>query len=726
MLKQKITFILLAAVLLFGSVPLSAETVVSADKQDELLKVLKSADASRKEKVDACRLLTFIATKKAVPTLVELLSDENMNHMARYALEPIDDSSVDDALLEALGKLKGKPLVGVIGSIGVRRDSRAIKPMAKMLRDSDTLVALAAARSLGNIGTFEAAKVLQEALAKSSGDLKLAICEGLFRCAEKLDSKQAIAIYDQLRALKSPHQARAGGLRGAIIARGKDGMKLLAQNLESNDYILFSAAVQATHDMPGSAVTKSMADKLTRLPADNRILIIQTLAKRGDKAAMPAIAAAAKRGPKAVRIAAIEAMPPIGDAAGIEILLDLLNDNDADISRSAKTNLIAMPGEKVDKAVMTMLAGGDTDNKLKALELIESRRMDNVAPALLKTAQDDNESVRIASIKILGSLPGTVKFPVLVGLLLKAKSPLEIRTAERALSATCARESQLASGRVTIRKAVYGAAGGPSADVTKKVAAIVAGGASSVKASNSNFGDTAPGIVKQLQVEYTVDGVTQSKTIKENETMTLALSAAPKAFVNELNSATKRASAQQKLALLRVLRSTHNPMALDTVRAATKDSNAEISSGAVSLLCDWPTPDALPDVLELTRTATDPKVKILAIRGAIRLIPLQNISQQKKLTSLKEIVPLIKRNEEKKLLLGSIATTPSVEALKMAMSYIDDPATKSEACFAAVAIAEKITAGKSPEVTRAMRKVLKTTDNNGIRKRARKVLNKAK
>jgi HEAT repeat protein len=726
MLKQKTTFILLAAVLLVGSVPLSAETVVSADKQDELLKVLKSADASRKEKVDACRLLTFIATKKAVPTLAGLLSDENLNHMARYALEPIDDSSVDDALLEALGKLKGKPLVGVIGSIGVRGDSRAVKPMAKMLRASDTLVAFAAARSLGNIGTFEAAKFLKNALAKSSGDLQLAICEGLFRCAENLDSKQAIAIYDQLRALKSPHQARAGGLRGAIIARGKDGMKLLAQNLESNDYILFSAAVQATHDMPGRAVTRALAANLSKLPADNRILIIQTLAKRGDKAAMPAIVAAAKRGPKAVRIAAIEAMPPIGDAAGIDILFGLLNDTDGDISRTAKTNLIAMPGKKVDKAVMAMLAGSDTDNQMKALELIESRRMANVAPALLKTARDDNESVRIASIKILGNLPSAVKFPVLVGLLLNAESPLEIRTAERALSATCTRESQLASGRVTIRKAVYGAAGGPSADVTKKVAAIVAEGASSVKASNSNFGDTAPGIVKQLKVEYTVDGVTQSKTIKENETMTLAISAAPKAFVNELSSATTRASTQQKLALLRVLRSTHSPLALDTVRTAAKDSNAEISNGAVSLLCDWPTLDALPDVLELTRTATDPKVKILAIRGAIRLVPLQNISQQEKLTSLKEIATLVKRNEEKKLLLGSLSTMSSVQALKMAMSHIDDTATKSEACFAAVAIAEKIKTGKSPEVIRAMRKVLQTTDNNDIRKRARKMLNKVK
>ena len=35
---------------------------------------------------------------------------------------------------------------------------------------------------------------------------------------------------------------------------------------------------------------------------------------------------------------------------------------------------------------------------------------------------------------------------------------------------------------------------------------------------------------------------------------------------------------------------------------------------------------ALPEVLALTKTATERKVKILALRGAIRLIPLQNVS----------------------------------------------------------------------------------------------------
>ncbi|MBL7154226.1 MAG: hypothetical protein ISS79_10960, partial [Phycisphaerae bacterium] len=107
MLKQKIILTLLAAVLFSGAVISYGQTVAPASKQDELISVLKSGDATRKDKADACRLLSFIATKKAVPALAGLLADEELNHMARYALEPIPDRAVDDALLDALGKLKG-------------------------------------------------------------------------------------------------------------------------------------------------------------------------------------------------------------------------------------------------------------------------------------------------------------------------------------------------------------------------------------------------------------------------------------------------------------------------------------------------------------------------------------------------------------------------------------------------------------------------------------------
>ena len=208
-----------------------------------------------------------------MPALAALLGDEKLSHMARYGLEPIPDASVDDALRDAFGKLKGRPLAGVIGSIGVRRDAKAVEPLARLLQNPDADVVQAAARALGRIGTPDAAKALEDALPGVRAANQPALCEGLLRAAEALAAKgqrdQAIAIYDRLRSLQpAPHQVRTAALRGAILTRGQDGLSLLQEHLQSKDYLLFAAAVRTSQEMRGPAVTKRSP---TRCPCPPRI-----------------------------------------------------------------------------------------------------------------------------------------------------------------------------------------------------------------------------------------------------------------------------------------------------------------------------------------------------------------------------------------------------------------------------------------------------------------------
>ena len=106
-------------------------------EEEKLIAVLAS-EAPFREKADACRKLARIGSRKAVPQLVALLTHEKLSHMARYALEPIPDPAVDAALRNALGTLKGRALVGVIGSIGVRRDTSATDALAARLQDADS------------------------------------------------------------------------------------------------------------------------------------------------------------------------------------------------------------------------------------------------------------------------------------------------------------------------------------------------------------------------------------------------------------------------------------------------------------------------------------------------------------------------------------------------------------------------------------------------------------
>jgi len=444
MLKLKMSFVLF--VTLFSGIALqlcSQSVSAAANEEVELISVIKS-DAPHKEKADACRRLAIIGTKDAVAPLAELLADEKLSHMARYALEPIPDPAVDKALRDALGKLKGGPLVGVIGSIGVRGDVAAVAALKEKLLDSDPQISQATARTLGSIGTLDAAKALQRALPKAQDENQLAMCEGLFRCAEVLAANdlrsQAVTIYDQLLSSEVPHQVRGGALRGAILARSrKDGLKLLRRNLLNDDWILFSAAVQTSQELPGSQVTKVLTAKLEKLPADNQILVIQTLGMRGDPAALETIFALAVRGPKPVRLAAVRALPEIADPSAVPVLVDLLDDADGEISKTAQECLAALPGPEADAAVMGLLNSNVTGQRLISLELIGRRRMVTSIEILLKTARDGNAKVRQGALRKVGELGGPAELPALLKLFMNLKTSQDLNAAEQALKNICVR-----------------------------------------------------------------------------------------------------------------------------------------------------------------------------------------------------------------------------------------------------------------------------------------------
>lgn len=343
--------VLVVTVLLAGAVPLVGQTVRDDGRERvvKLLDVLKSS-ASREEKQAACRELAIVGTKEAVPALAAFLADPDLSHAARYALEPIPDPAVDEALRKALDEAKGRALVGVIGSVGVRSDAKAVDRLARLLESPDHEVARAAATALGGIGSVEAAQPLAAALVAASAETRLALCEGLFRAAESLAAAghrvQALAIYDGLLKLAdAPSQVRTGAVRGAILVLGKDGLPSLRRHLRSDDDLLFTAAVRTTYEMPGHAVTALLVEALQRTDApDRQVLLIQSLASRKDPWALSKLWTRAMAGPRRVRSVAIRAVAEAGAAAMAPALFPLLDDSDPDLAQAARESLAVLPG----------------------------------------------------------------------------------------------------------------------------------------------------------------------------------------------------------------------------------------------------------------------------------------------------------------------------------------------------------------------------------------------
>jgi HEAT repeat protein len=191
--------------------------------ETRLAAVLKS-DSTRDAKDYVCRKLMVIGTAASVPALAALLSEKDHSHMARYALERIPARQAAQAMRDALPKLSGELKVGVISSLGVRRDAESVSALAALLRDADAAVARAAAYALGAIRNTAATKALAEAK-PTSPEVKQAATDASLACAEELlaDGKkaEATAVYKRFTGEDQPKHVRLAATRGMLAVAGK-------------------------------------------------------------------------------------------------------------------------------------------------------------------------------------------------------------------------------------------------------------------------------------------------------------------------------------------------------------------------------------------------------------------------------------------------------------------------------------------------------------------------
>ncbi len=193
--------------------------------ENSLIGVLKSANATPAAKQFVCRKLSIIGSEACVPALTEMLTKKPASKqephpadMARYALERIPGTAVDEALRNALRQAKGKTKVGIINTLGQRRDSRAVRALRSLIRDSDPLTAGAAVAALGNIADPRATRALAQAKDGATGKLRLLVCDAYLKCADELAAQgkkeDALAIYNEL--MKEPKPINIAALRGRI------------------------------------------------------------------------------------------------------------------------------------------------------------------------------------------------------------------------------------------------------------------------------------------------------------------------------------------------------------------------------------------------------------------------------------------------------------------------------------------------------------------------------
>jgi HEAT repeat protein len=186
------------------------------------LAAVLATEASRDAKDYVCRKLMAVGTAACVPTLAAKLADEELSHMARYALERIQAPEAAQALRDALPKLNGPLKIGVMSSLGSRGDRESAPALASLLEVVDASIVRAAAIALGDIGGAEAVAALSSA---EGAEATSAIVDARLICAERLlkdgHKAEALAIYKPLVANELPKHVRLAATRGLLACAGK-------------------------------------------------------------------------------------------------------------------------------------------------------------------------------------------------------------------------------------------------------------------------------------------------------------------------------------------------------------------------------------------------------------------------------------------------------------------------------------------------------------------------
>lgn len=412
-----------------------AVSVYSQENEDQWIEILGKADATQHDKARACQQLALYGSGKCVPALAALLKDEFLGVYARYGLEPIKDPAVDKALREAIDKVQGKLLAGVINSIGVRRDPAAVDSLISLTSDPSPEVADAAIGALGQIATDHAIEKLESILKSGKEPLLSTAVDACLNSADRLiinNRKQdAIKLYEAVRKSNAPEHLLSAATYSLIRTQGVDALSLLIDQLKSGNPAMTAVALRAIREIRGEDVSRALASELKKLTPDVQTLLIKALVDRNDPTVCKGIEKLVKSKDDGVRQEALGALGKIGNVDSVAILVKAAEGDDADI---ALASLRILQSDGVDSDIITGMKKSESKLKAKLIDILADRHCSAASPALIIEAASEDQTVARAAFKALSTLAGPDDTSALVELLVNLKDDSIRNSSENAVA----------------------------------------------------------------------------------------------------------------------------------------------------------------------------------------------------------------------------------------------------------------------------------------------------
>ena len=197
---------------------------------------------------------------------------------------------------------------------------------------------------------------------------------------------------------------------------------------------------QVRTEAKGEAATKAFAAKLPTLSPSAQAGLIRALALRGDQAARPAVLELISKSKElSVRVAAVQSIGELGDAADAQLLMQLLSGPSKEERAAAEQSLVRLRGSAVGQSLVTELKRTDSPIRVAILKILVTRRELDTMEAMIAVAAENDASVRQAAMTSLSKVAGPEQIPGMLQGVLKADAGKERDAAEKCVMLACNR-----------------------------------------------------------------------------------------------------------------------------------------------------------------------------------------------------------------------------------------------------------------------------------------------
>lgn len=715
-----------------------------APLEDALLAVIESG-ASADAKRWACKVLSLHASEKSVPAMVKLLGDPASADAARLVLQRMPGGAADQALLDALKTAQGVTAAGIAQTLGARKTQGAEGALGALLKNTDPVVAAAAAGALGNLGGETSFTLLTTACSASNGPLRDQITDAVLRCLETLPEPQrktlGMECYTMMDSPEVGPAARGAALRGRILcANPDDAARLVVEAMRGDDAFRRNAAVAAVRCHPEPSVFLRLTPQLAELPAPSHALLLAALAERDVAEFTPAFLAAAESEDPVLRGAGLAALGRAGRPQTAEPLLALVLRLEGAEKDAAMDALGRIPGagNRAQEAVEKACKEEDIPRLIKLTEVAAALGAAGGVMTSVEAAAVRHPEARDAAIALLA----TASTPLSLTHFLfhvEELSPAQQEALMDALVSVAGRlepgrdrtepimgvADKLDSGAATeFCLRLLGRIGDDHALQYLKGACEQPGSMAAVEAL-ANWPTAAP-LETLRELAKTAQGGMATQALKgyvrllgmaseRSKPETVAL------YTEALNLAK---TPEDRAAVVEGLGATGDAAALPLLYDALADSRQVVAEAAAGALGGWPDAAPLEKLAAPARDKNSP-LQTTALRGYVRLLGLDQGRPAEETAALyREALGLAPNTDEQKRIMSAVAASENAGGMMLAAEYLEDPALREEAAVAVVRIAKDVAATNPAGVKNILESVLAKSGNEYVKSQTPKILDR--